>query len=122
MFDNKTMLLIVLGLVVFLLTRPSKNNAAKTDQTETEVTTETPIKPTESETVENFGNVDSKRVNTRYSSYPFLKEDCVCALFPFQILLKLDARSIPLIGMQKAYSFPQNHAVSIPFHSGHFHS
>jgi len=89
MFDNKTMLLIVLGLVVFLLTRPSKNNTAKTDQTETEVTTETPVqtetvemtesptKPTESETVENFGNVDSQRVDTKYSSYPFLKEDCV---------------------------------------------
>lgn len=74
MFDNKTMLLLILGLVIFLLSRPSKNViASNQSDTETEVTTES----TEEKAVEKFGNVDTSRVNQRYGKYPFLKEDCV---------------------------------------------
>ena len=82
MFDNKTMLLLILGLVIFLLSRPSKNViASNQSNTETEVTTESTEDSKEENSVEKavekFGNVDSTRVNQRYGKYPFLKQDCV---------------------------------------------
>jgi hypothetical protein len=70
MFDNKTMLLLVLGLVIFLLSRPSKKTQPKVEKKEASKKED---ESTDSQTVETFRN--TQRVSRGYSHYPFHKKE-----------------------------------------------
>ena len=97
MFDNKTMLLLVLGLVIFLLVKSNKKNESD-NEAQVEVKTESETETTKTESantesnntesantesaktdvsdiVETFSNRSSERVDSDHSDYPFHKKE-----------------------------------------------